>query len=199
VALASAVVWRERIGGARWLALLLVLSGVILVTGAASAVATGTASLTRTALLLGLASGATYALYTMFSKIGTERYGAAAALFWSFLFAAAALAPVAEPISPLLRDPRHLPALVGLGIVPTLIPYTLYLLALRQLRASNAAMLASAEPAIATLLAAAVLGEAFDGAQAIGVALIVVAAVLLARSVDGAAEHLDGFAGDAGS
>lgn len=192
VVLASAVLWRERIGRLRGTALVLALAGVALVTGAVGALLHGTAPLSSAALGLGLLSGGTYALYTVLSKIGTERFGPAASLFWSFFFATLALAIVASPVAPLIRAPADRMTLLALGIVPTLAPYALYLLALRQLRASTAAMLASAEPAIATILAAIVLHEGFDLLQGIGIALIVMAAVLLARRVERAQAGLTG-------
>jgi drug/metabolite transporter (DMT)-like permease len=185
VLLASRLLWHERIPPRKLLALGMVLAGVVLVTGALSTLAAGRSPLTPGAVLLGLGAGAGYALYTLFSKVATTRYGSDASLFWSFLFAAIALAFIAPPLEPLLRRPDTLPALIALGIVPTLIPYALYLAALHRLRASTAAMLASFEPVIAALLAAAVLGEALDGTRAVGVALIVGAAVLIARE-DGA-------------
>jgi drug/metabolite transporter, DME family len=181
VVIMSAVAWHERVGGVRLLALALVLGGVLLVTGAAGALLRGTVPLSPVALALGIGSGATYALYTMFSKVATERYGPAHALFWSFAFAALALGVAAPPHAPFIRAPQHALALIALGVVPTLIPYSLYLLALRALRASTAAMLASAEPMVAALLAAALLGERLGWPQAAGMAMIVAAAVLVAR------------------
>jgi inner membrane transporter RhtA len=75
--------------------------------------------------------------------------------------------------------------LIGLGVVPTLLPYALYLAALRHLRASTAAMLASIEPVIAAAYAAVLLGERMDGLQIAGMLLVVCAAVLLARDARG--------------
>jgi drug/metabolite transporter, DME family len=181
VVLMSALLWRERIGWHRLVALALVLTGVLLVTGAAGALLRGTAVLAPAALLLGLGAGAGYALYTMFSKVATDRYGPLASLFWSFGFATAALALVASPLAPFLRAPQHALLLIALGVVPTILPYALYLAALRSLRASTAAMLASMEPVVATALAALLLGEHIDGVQAAGIVLVVVAAVLIAR------------------
>jgi drug/metabolite transporter, DME family len=135
------------------------------------------------ALALGVGAGATYAGYTMFSKVATERYGPAPSLFWSFAFATLALGIAAPPYAPFLRAPEHTLALLALGIVPTLIPYALYLTALRELRASTAAMLASIEPMIAALLAALLLHERLEPLQGAGMALIVLAAVLLTREV----------------
>jgi drug/metabolite transporter, DME family len=181
VVLMSAVVWRERVGHVRLIALALVLVGVLLVTGAAGALLSGTAGLPPAALAFGVGAGATYALYTMFSKVATERYGPAASLFWSFAFASLALALAAPPWQPILRAPEHVVALLALGIVPTLIPYALYLRGLRELRASTAAMLASVEPVVAALFAALLLHERLGVLQAVGMALVVAAAILLSR------------------
>ena len=183
VALISAVLWHERFGRTRALSLALALTGVMLVTGAARGVALGTAAVPVNALLFGLGSGLGYALYTVFSKVATERHGPFASLFWSFGFAAIALGALASPIAPLARaSGTALLLLLGLGIVPTLIPYALYLAGLRHLRASTAAMLACIEPAIAAAFAALLLGERMDALQVAGMLLVVAAAVLLARA-----------------
>jgi drug/metabolite transporter, DME family len=181
VMLMSAVIWREHVGPARLAALGLVLTGVVLVTGAAGTLLGGTATLPPIALALGVGAGATYGVYTMFSKVATHRYGPRASLFWSFAFAALALAIAAPPWIPFLRAPEHAIALTALGIVPTLVPYALYLRGLRELPASTAAMLASVEPVIAALLAAVLLHERLDALQLAGMAMVVTAAVLLAR------------------
>jgi drug/metabolite transporter, DME family len=181
VVVSSALLWRERIGAHRWIALGLVLSGVLLVTGAAGAMLHGTAPLPPAALLLGLGAGAGYALYTLFSKVATERDGPLASLFWSFGFATLALAAVASPVAPFVRAPQHTLLLLALGVVPTILPYAFYLTALRRLRASTASMLASLEPVVAAILAALLLGERMRGVQPLGMALVVTAAVLLAR------------------
>lgn len=181
VVLISAVLWGERFGRVRMLALMLVLAGVLLVTGAAGSLLSGSAPLPLPALLFGLGSGLGYALYTLFSKVAGQRYGTRASLFWSFAFAAASLCLLASPVTPFLRAPEQTLLLIGLGIVPTLLPYALYLAALRHLRASTAAMLASIEPAIAALLAALLLGERMAALQMVGMVLVVCAAILLAR------------------
>jgi drug/metabolite transporter, DME family len=189
VLLMSALLWRERVGLVRAVALVLVLGGVLLVTGAAGALLRGTATLSPAALALGIGAGATYALYTMFSKVATERWGPAPSLFWSFAFATLALAVVAPPWRPFAAAPQHAVALIALGIVPTLVPYALYLRGLRELRASTAAMLASVEPVVATTLAALLLHERLTVAQAVGMVLVVAAAVLLSARTAAAARE----------
>jgi drug/metabolite transporter, DME family len=179
VLIMSAVLWREHVGALRLAALGLVLAGVVLVTGAAGGLLAGSVSITPAALAIGIGAGATYALYTMFSKVATERYGPQASLFWCFAFAALLLGVLAPPWAPFLREPGHAPALIALGVVPTMIPYALYLRGLRELRASTAAMLASVEPVIAVVLAAVLLGERLTPLQGVGMALVVLAAVLI--------------------
>jgi drug/metabolite transporter, DME family len=192
VMLMSALLWREHVGPARLVALGLVLAGVILVTGAAGTLLGGATTLPPIALALGVGAGATYGLYTMFSKVATHRYGPRASLFWSFAFAALALGIAAPPWAPFLRAPEHAVALIALGIVPTLVPYALYLRGLRELPASTAAMLASVEPVIAALLAAVLLHERLDALQLAGMAMVVTAAVLLARQAAAGPARLRG-------
>jgi drug/metabolite transporter (DMT)-like permease len=169
----------EAIGRAKLVALLLVLSGAFLVTGALRLLAADTAAVTPTALLLGLGAGFTYALYTLLGKRALGRYTPLQTVFFAFLFGAAALALVAPPWTPLLRHPEAiLPALL-LGLLPTLTAYVLYIGALRYLPASTASMLATLEPVVATVLGVTVLGEALGVDQVVGMGLILGAALLL--------------------
>jgi drug/metabolite transporter, DME family len=186
VVVMSALLWRERIGPLKLFSLMLVLGGVLLVTGAAGSLVRGAATLPATALLLGLGSGLGYAFYTLFSKVATERHGPLRSLFWSFAFATLGLGVLADPVTPFVRSPSYALLLIALGIVPTILPYAFYLAALRDLRASTAAMLASLEPGVAAILAALLLGERMDLLQGAGLTLVVVAAILLARQAAGA-------------
>jgi drug/metabolite transporter (DMT)-like permease len=182
VLLFSRFVWHEIVAPWKWLSLVLVLVGVVLVTGAADAslevISAGT-------LALGLASGAAYAAYTLLSKRATEAFDPLRSLFWSFLFAALAFGVIAPPLPPLLREPDALPTLIALGIVPTLVPYGLYLVGMRYLRASTASMLASVEPMVAALLAAFILHEPLTPLRIGGILLIVLAATIVSVESSG--------------
>lgn len=176
----------ERIGAARLVALALVLTGVFLVTGALRGVATGQATVSPAALGLGLASGLTYGLYTLFGKRALGRYDPIRTVFHGFLFGAIALAVAAPPWRPFLAHPEATLLLVLLGLLPTLAAYLLYVGGLRYLAAGTASMMASVEPVVATVLGFLLLGEALGLDQGVGIALITAAALLLARS---AARH----------
>ena len=183
----SRVVWHEAVQPWKWGALLLVLVGVLMVTGALES---SLAALPAAALVLGLLSGVAYAAYTLMSKHATQTYDPVRGIFWSFLFATLAFAFVAPPFQPVMRDLDRLPMLIALGIVPTLLPYGLYLMGLRYMRASTASMLASVEPMIATLLAAAILGELLTPLRLGGVVCVVLAAALLAAESRGRQESV---------
>jgi len=163
-------------------ALAMVLAGVFLVTGAAASLVGGGGRISAAALALGLASGLTYGLYTVFGKRALARYDAVQTVFWAFAFGALALSLAAPPWRPFIARPAAAPLLVALGLLPTLAAYLLYIGGLSRLPAANAAMLATIEPVIATLIGVTLLGEAMSAGQAAGVALIVAAALVLARA-----------------
>jgi len=184
VLLLSRFVFGEPITKTKRAALPLSLAGVILVSGALASRAVLAVSISTTGLVLGLAAGFGYGLYTLFGRVAVRKAHPVASVFWSFLFAALALTVLTEPVGPLLRSVRALPLLLALGVMPTLVPYLLYLKALRTVQPGTAAMLACTEPLFAAILAALVLGEGLTVLQAAGMALIVGAAALLARRRD---------------
>jgi drug/metabolite transporter, DME family len=163
------------------LALALVLAGVLLVTGALRSLLVAGVTLPAWGILLGLLSGLTYALYTLFGKHSLRSYDPLETTFYAFLFGALALALLVPPWRPMLQYPRMIPALIAMGIFPTMLAYLLYLSALRHLSAPAASMIATIEPVVATLIGMVFLGERLFAEQGAGVLLVVAAALLLAR------------------
>lgn len=181
VVIAARILYREPIDTNRATALTLVLAGVFLVTGALRLLATGQASISATAILLGLGSGLSYGLYTVFGKSAVGRFDQYQTVFFPFVFAAIALSLVAPPWRPFIEYPQATIPLILLAVVPTLLPYLLYIAGLRHLPSGTASMLASIEPVVATILGFILLGEAMTIDQGAGIAAIVVAALILAR------------------
>lgn len=199
VLIGSRLWFGEPIDAARLAALGLVLAGIFLVTGALRLVASGQASITGIALALGLGSGLSYGLYTIFGKRALERYDTDQTVFYSFIFGALVLALVAPPWVPLREHPEATLTLILLGVVPTVAPYLLYTAGLRHLPPSTASMLASIEPVVATLLGFTLLGESLGIDQGAGIALIIAAALVLAArsgAKSGARERLPSDATD---
>ncbi len=172
---------RESLGGARLGALALVLSGTFLVTGAVRLIVAGAATVSTAALAYGLLSGLTYGLYTLFGKRALDRYDPTETVLYAFVFGAVILAFATPPWRPMLAHPDQLPVFLLLGLLPTAAAYVLYIAGLRYLTAGTASILASAEPVVAAVIGATLLGEALGAEQMAGIALIVGAGVLLTR------------------
>jgi len=176
------------LGGAVWLgeplsrgklaALALSFGGVLLVVRAFSpATLAGTPAGVAWALLAGVA----YAGYSLFGKRLLARHRPQTVLAWYLLFGTLGLVAVKLIVSPGSWPPvSQLAAIaLGLGVVTTLLPTSLYLFALTRLPSSEASILASIEPVVAVALAAVVLGERLDPAQAAGAGAVVGGVILL--------------------
>lgn len=134
--------------------------------------------------LLGLAgsagAGASYALYAVCGKLLLERGLTPAAVMGS-QFGVAAL--LALPVL-LARGPAELagsvPAVLWLGVVTVALAYTFFARGLRLLPAATVSTLTLVEPATATLLGVALLGERLTTEAVLGVLVLAVAVLLLA-------------------
>ncbi|MFW5731220.1 MAG: DMT family transporter [Desulfonatronovibrionaceae bacterium] len=124
------------------------MAGVALIS-VSSAAAFGK-DLSWTAVLFGLLAGFTYALYYIFGKILFARYQAVTVFSWILITGAAGLLPVTGLEPPPIKS---LPALVFLGFMSTYLAYFAYSKGLMLLKASQAAVIATVEPVVATLLA----------------------------------------------
>jgi drug/metabolite transporter (DMT)-like permease len=82
-------------------------------------------------------------------------------------------------------DLQNVLAILGLGLVPTLLGHTLYNYALGSVKAVTANLFPLMEPIIASLLAAALFGEFPNIVQLCGYALILVAVIIVAKPVSG--------------
>jgi DME family drug/metabolite transporter len=90
----------EAVNASRLAALALVLLGVLLVTGAARALTGGAAMLSTRGVVLGLAAGLSYAIYTVLSKAAMKLTSPLPALVWSFGAATLVLMLFVPPFEP---------------------------------------------------------------------------------------------------
>lgn len=163
------------------LPLAMTLTGAFLVTGAATSLVAGGASLPPGAVLAGLGSGLTYALFTVLGKRVAQRTDLARVIFWAYGFGALVLGINVRPWRPFLDAPAAAPLLVTMAIGPTLLATVLFLAGVRYIQASSASMLATIEPVVAALLGAVLLEETLGADTALGTTLVIGAALLLAR------------------
>lgn len=134
-------------------------------------------------LLAGLGAGLSYALYSVFNKVGVRRYDGWTVLAYGLLFGTVFLIPLQSPqwIIAALRQPGADAWLLAMALGPTLGAGLAFNAGLRYIPVSNASVVATLEPVSASLLALFFLGERLDLAQLVGGVLILAAVISLTR------------------
>ena len=168
----------EEVGRLAWVAAGLTLAGAVLVSRALE----GLGALDLPGLAAGLASAVLFATYLVTAeRAGRRGAEPATTLLWGFLIAVAIWAVVAPwwswPLSA-LADPKVAAAVVGVGLVGTLLPFALAVGAVRVISAATAGIAATSEPVFAVVFAWVLLGQRLNLAQLAGAALVVAGVVL---------------------
>jgi drug/metabolite transporter (DMT)-like permease len=169
--------WRfgERPGRREAAAVVATIGGVALVSlGGGGGVHGGAA-----AIGWGLVAGATYALYYVWGKAAFAHHAPAAQYAVALPVGALALAPF---VSLGARTPRAWALLAVIAVASTYLAYLAYAAGLRKLAATRASVIASIEPLVAAGLAAAIFDERLAPLAWLGAALVIGAAVSLARA-----------------
>ena len=178
VVILSAVLFRERLTRSKLVAMALAFAGCALVSGLAGGV-----RVTATGLLLGLSGGIGYALFTVFSRYAINRgYTSATINFYACVLAALGTLVIWQPVGAVKVMFSSIEAFgwaLGLGVVTSFIPYYLYTRALGGLENGRAAVIASIEPVVASLVGVLVFAERLTLPMTTGVALVVVAIIVL--------------------
>lgn len=134
-------------------------------------------------VLAGLASGLTYAMYSIFGKTALRRYSPLTILTYALGFGALFLGLIAIPTGTVRLTHSSLGwgAIVYLALVTTLLAQLLYLNGLRRIEAGRASLVATLEPAVAAILGFMLLGEGLDAWQIFGGVLVLAAVVAAGR------------------
>lgn len=128
-------------------------------------------------LLWGVLSGLTFALLAVGNRQLATRRPAGEIALWQNASAAACLLP-GFVLAPVLPDTRELGLLLVLGVVCTALAHTLFIRAMRVVRAHVASVVVALEPVYGILLALVLLREVPAGRTLAGAALIVGAALI---------------------
>jgi drug/metabolite transporter, DME family len=180
----QALITRRAPSPAWWLGTAMAIAG-----GAAIALGNGgLAPASATGLLLCMAAGFSYAVYTLTAKTLSRHATPARASLWVFGTAALIALPAAWAIAP--SGPADLAAagvrswavVAWLGLVATGVAYLLFSTALRTISGATGVALALAEPLTAFTLAVAVLGEPLHASGLAGVVLILAGLALVVRA-----------------
>lgn len=189
VALGSGPVWAgllQAMWTRRWPAPVWWLGSAVAVTGGVlMSLSAGTAGGLRTAPLglgLGLLSGLSWGCYSLLNSELLRHMPAGRVTLWAFGLAALLALPLAWWDSgwPMLRL-SDVMAVIYVGLFTAGVAYLLFSHALRHISAATGVTLALAEPVVAFVLAALVLGEQAGSGAVLGLLLVLVGVGLVVR------------------
>lgn len=125
-----------------------------------------------------LLAGVCWAAYILFSAATGKRFSGSTGLALASIVGTMAMLPigVASGGSALL-SPELLIIGLGVGLLSSVIPYTLELDALRRMSTRVFGILMSLEPAVAALIGLVLLGEVLSGRQWVAIGCVIVACV----------------------
>jgi drug/metabolite transporter (DMT)-like permease len=179
VTLGTWLLYRERITPPQIVALALSLIGCALVVRAYDP---ALLRLNVLGLIVGLLTAITHTVYVLFNQRRVQTLNSWTSLTYMMGFGAIALTVLTLIVAPRQlmppTDAGSLVVLILLGIGPTLGGYGLFTLSLRYAPARIASLIVVMEVPIATMIAVVFLGEQLEWPQLIGMALILMAAVL---------------------
>lgn len=174
VSLGSFLFFRERLSARQIVSLFLASIGLVgLVWGDWAVEKT-------TALVCGLAAAITYAAYVLVSGRVQKNVRPLSSSFYVIIGAALALAVFHRPSLAHLSQlaPRQFLLILGIAVLSTIAPLTLFLAGLQKMSSSKASVLVMIEPVVATAAGALIFDETLTPPQGAGAALILTALVL---------------------
>lgn len=169
---------KEKFTIQKLIALILAFAGCILVSGFGGKV-------TVMGILVGLGSGLGYGLYSIFGTFALKKYSPYTVTCYTFLIAGLGSIFVADPVDLVskISAVENKPALFGFvlltAVITAVIPFLLYTLGLNMTTAGKAAVLATVEPAAATLFGFFVMKETVGPVAIAGILLVFAAIIVL--------------------
>ena len=178
VMLMSALLFHEKMTLQKGVALVSTFLGCILVAG----VFGGSYALPAKVVVIGLAAGFFYALYSIFGPYALKRYKPLTVTVYTFIFASIGSIPLADVpglVHTLFLEPRAVAWCVGLSVCSTILPYALYTLGLSRMESGRAAILATVEPLVGAIIGICLYGEPHNATKLLGMALIFFSVIVL--------------------
>lgn len=132
-------------------------------------------------IIYGIGSGFGYSLYSIFGKFLVKKYKSETITLYTFVAASLFVIPFVIPVKgrQILIDANFLLPALGLAVLSTVIPYTLYTRGLQKTPAGKAVVLAMTEPVTATILGMAVYKEQMNIWKISGMILIFAAILII--------------------
>lgn len=167
----------ERPSLMKWLAISMVMIGIVLLTRIYD---TGSDSVTLIGALAGLLSGLSYSIFIFGFKYAAPHGSPQAILVISFAVLALVLFGLADKDLILaVLGARSWPLFMGLGVFGAGLSFILYIVGLKHTPPAVASIVAMVEPVTASLFGVIVLHESLVGVQVLGMALILLTVTAL--------------------
>lgn len=176
VMILSVIFFHEKFTRMKGLCLVLCIGGSALVSGV-----TGGVDLNTMGLILGLVSGIGYALYSIFTGVIVKKYHPFTNIFYTFLIAGTAgifTCDMGEAVQIAVSSKEVLFWAISNGVISSFLAYVAYTTALQYMKPSKAAILASLEPVVATLVGVFLYHETVTLSGGIGIVMVFAALVL---------------------
>jgi len=151
VMLLSAIIFKEKINGLKIAALILTMTGCVLVSGILSSSTT----IKPMILFTGIMSGLLYALYTIFGRFALDKYSPITVTVYTFIVGLLGLLPVCDigyAVKTVFTSAELILWSAGLGLFCTVLPYLTYNIGLKTTEPGKAAVLATVEPIVGSLI-----------------------------------------------
>lgn len=180
VIVCSIFLFRERLGAAKVLAVMLVIGGVYLIsTSGGTDDGSGPASFSLLALAAGLVSGFCYSLYYIVGKYFSGRYSSGNLFLYVLPVGFLCIFPLVD-FAP--KSAVAWAALIGLATISTYLANYCYYLGMKRLEAGRASIVATLEPVVAAVAAYVILGELFSFYGYLGAVMIIAAVAITVLS-----------------
>jgi len=181
VTLFARVVFGEKISKRKLVALVMAFAGCVLVSG----ITGGVGRVSAEGLLLGLGSGIGYGLYSIFGRIALEKgYHPMTVSAYTFLFACVGVLPFIKPVE-IWEKMNVAPGLWGwalcMVLFSTCMSFTLYTIGLKYMEAGKAAVLATLEPIVTTLVGVVLYKEMLSVIMILGIVMVLGASILISK------------------
>jgi len=178
VSIVSVFVFNEKLDVRKTLALIFTTLGCFLAVGA---YAPNTLDLNIKGILYGLGTGLAMAFYSIYGKMLMKNYSSWTISFWGFLFATLAFIAIRPAsISYIFSASLYSVFLMFLlGLIPTLLAYGLYTVAVEEIGPSQAAITCTLEPVLASFFSFLILKENMTLVQWSGIFVVIGGVILI--------------------
>lgn len=181
VTLLSMIFFKEKMNRSKWIALVMALVGCVLVSGMIG----GAGAVSVQGILLGLGSGIGYGLYSIFGRFALNKgYHPMTVSAYTFLLACVGVLPfvsVSSIINKFVQNPMLLVPALCMAVLSTAMSFSLYTLGLAHMEPGRAAVLATLEPIVSTLVGVALYQESISVTMFAGIVLVLVSSIIISK------------------